>query len=316
MSDNPLAQGVTADSERELLLSEIVVGLKEARQFVKTDADRHAVRKLSEAVATHRLDLPRIPAVAQELMALSMDTNLSFEQLAEKVAQDQDLAARVLQVANSPIYTRTELNSLDRAVAQLGLGTFRDIVLGAVSDNAIYRVPGFDREVALERSTALKHARLAATFANFTHGKSLSGTAWLGGLLHDAGRVLVYRNLSVSRGPDGRRVRLSPKLLSVLLRRLHAPLGLYYARERKLPRSVRVAMAHDEDYGNVSAVDQPLALAVAVAQEIHNSPLPAGSPIQARKVCDGLGLVAEDAMLLEHIQGTARACLIEGQNRR
>jgi len=296
--------GLTADAEKEDLLSETAARLRELRTGLK-DADAvAALRTLSEAVARKRLDLPRLPDVAQELMTIDVGTELSFEELAKKVEKDQDLSARVLQVANSPIYTRTELDSLERAVAALGLPTFRNVVLGAVSDAAIYKVPGFDRYVAIERTRALKAQRIAAAFAKEQFGRSAAGVASLAGLLHDAGKVLVLRNLSIAtRRADGGRSKLPDALVQRMMEELHVPLGLYYARLRGLPRSVRVGMAHDTRMQGVHTADREVALPVAVAAAVVDSGLPGGSPIQARKVAEALCL--EDPGVVDAIQRAA-----------
>ena len=270
--------GLSAESERDALLREIVARLTEIRGTLKAEGDVHAVRTLAESVATKRLDMPRLPDVAQQLMLVDINSDFSFADLAQKIAQDQDLTARVLEVANSPIYTRTELDSLERAVGQLGLPTFKNVVLGAVADAAIYRVPGFQQEVRRERRKAMRTSRIAAGFAVKKYGNSQAGVASLAGLLHDAGRVLVLRNLGAAmRLPGGGRVRVTKDVAQQLMARLHMPLGLYYARLHKLPRSVRVAMAHDSSLTGVHPTDMPIAMSVAVAQAVCESTLPDGS---------------------------------------
>ena len=288
---DPFALGLSAESESQELLSETVSRLTDIRRDLTQSVDIAAVRILSEAVAMKRLDLPGLPDVAQELMTTHTATMLSFSELAEKVEKDQDLAARVLQVANSPIYTRVELDSLERAVGALGLPTFRNVVLGAVSEAAIYKVPGFEKEVTFQRRYALRASRIASSFAKDNYGLVAAGVASLAGLLHDAGKVLVLRNLSLAaRSVGGKRTRVSVPTTKILMEQLHVPLGLYYARLRGLPRSVRVAMAHDEEPHSVHAADREIALPVAVAMLVCRSALPDGSPIQARRVAEALAI--------------------------
>ena len=94
-------------------------------------------------------------------MGLNADSLLDYKQVAELISRDQDLVARVLQVANSPVYTSTPVTSLEQAIAVLGLEVFCSVVVGVVATSSIYMVPGFEDEVRRERQHAMEVANIA-----------------------------------------------------------------------------------------------------------------------------------------------------------
>src|SRR5690606_24897223 len=75
--------------------------------------------------------LPTLPAVAVELLQLMRSDKTTLKQIAKLVRSDQGLATRVLRTVNSPLYgLRQPCQSIDRALAMLGLSAVKSIVLG------------------------------------------------------------------------------------------------------------------------------------------------------------------------------------------
>lgn len=79
----------------------------------------------------HNCQMPTLPAVAQKLVELCYDENLTFAAMAQMLEVDPGLASRLLQVANSAYYgLRHKVTTLDRAVGALGLKHVKTIALG------------------------------------------------------------------------------------------------------------------------------------------------------------------------------------------
>ncbi|MCB2187211.1 MAG: HDOD domain-containing protein [Deltaproteobacteria bacterium] len=76
-------------------------------------------------------DLPTLPAIALELGRLAADPDSTVEQMVEVIKTDPPLAARLLRVANSPLYRGTQpVISLERAVLVLGFDQVSRLALG------------------------------------------------------------------------------------------------------------------------------------------------------------------------------------------
>ena len=76
-------------------------------------------------------DVPTLPMVAQKLVDLCHDENVSFQELGRVIESDPGLAARLLRVANSAYYgLRHKVSTLDRVLGTLGLKYVKTIALG------------------------------------------------------------------------------------------------------------------------------------------------------------------------------------------
>ena len=76
--------------------------------------------------------LPSLPVVVYDIMALIDAGDVDLTVLQRKVAQDQSLAARILRIANSPFYGFSgQINTIKEAVVVLGLQPIRNLVVAA-----------------------------------------------------------------------------------------------------------------------------------------------------------------------------------------
>lgn len=86
--------------------------------------------QLHQAVVTDQLRLPTLPEVALKIRNAVDKEHNSAQQIAEILSQDAALAARLLQLANSPLYrARSEIDNLHMAITRLGTRIVRDLVM-------------------------------------------------------------------------------------------------------------------------------------------------------------------------------------------
>lgn len=211
--------------------------------------------------------LPAIPAVVQELIQSFDNTALDSHHLAQKIGQDQALAARVLHVANSAFYgLPRQVGSIQEAVVVLGFGTVRSLVLSAGIIGAFSTAaPGnLDRQQHWQRGLAT--AILARAVAKCL--RLDAETAFSAGLLHDIG-ILVLDVCDHERfaalwqdtqaGENG--------LIEAERAALgfdHAELGAEVARRWKFPPAIEEAIRHH--YQPEHPPFQPLTGCVHVAR--------------------------------------------------
>lgn len=75
-------------------------------------------------------DLPTLPEVATKLLTLMSEEETSLGEIADMVAQDLSLAAKILRVANSSYYSFPgQIKSMHRAVSILGINPIRNLLL-------------------------------------------------------------------------------------------------------------------------------------------------------------------------------------------
>ncbi|HEU0187885.1 MAG TPA: HDOD domain-containing protein [Gallionellaceae bacterium] len=108
-----------------------------------------------EEVLARLHQLPSVPMVIQKLMDSFKDEDMDANALANMIARDQGLSARVLRVANSPFYgLPRKIASIQDAVLVMGFSGVRSLVLSAGIVHAFPEVPGsrFDRSAYWKRS--------------------------------------------------------------------------------------------------------------------------------------------------------------------
>ncbi len=142
-------------------------------------------------------DLPTIPKIAVLVAKLVDNPNTSASQVAKALTSDQALTARVLKMANSAFYgAPRRISTVTDAIVLLGMRTIRNMAM-AVS---CYDV--LDKEIksyAMRRGDMWRHAFCVGYAAQLIaqHSKyRATEEAFVAGLLHDMGKVVISRNLA------------------------------------------------------------------------------------------------------------------------
>lgn len=139
--------------------------------------------------------LPTLPAVAQRVLELLRDEDADLRQLAEVIACDPSLTAKMLRLINSSLYGMSrEIVSLREAVLYLGMNAVRSVAL-SFSFLAGMRplgpnVPELVDLWRLSLMNALASRRLATEAGGWDPEE-----AFLAGLVADCGVLLLYKAL-------------------------------------------------------------------------------------------------------------------------
>jgi putative nucleotidyltransferase with HDIG domain len=141
-----------------------------------------------EAIIEQSCDLPMIPSVAARVIALVIEPKTTAEEITHAILVDQALSSRVLKIANSSFYgCRRTINSIQHATVMVGFDTVRNIVVTA-STQSLYNHFGLTEKMLHDHSvcTAMAAHRVAVET-----GFKQTEQAFLGGLLHDIGKVIL-----------------------------------------------------------------------------------------------------------------------------
>jgi len=86
--------------------------------------------QLRKAIEQNKITLPTLPEVALKIRDAVEEDSSTAQQIAEMVATDAALSARLLQVANSPLYRgRVAIENIQMAVTRLGQKLVRSLVV-------------------------------------------------------------------------------------------------------------------------------------------------------------------------------------------
>jgi len=171
--------------------------------------------------------LPTLPQTLVELIAACNDSETNLAKVAEIVTRDATISARVLQLANSAFLgTRSSFSDTGQAVIFLGTDTVRNIAV-SVSVHEVfqsYRTPS-----GLSLARYWHHSLLTAVIA-VTLARRIEypqpAEAYLAGLLHDLGKLLLCRAFPGEYGELLSRAPVHPSEFAFLER---ARLGISHA---------------------------------------------------------------------------------------
>jgi putative nucleotidyltransferase with HDIG domain len=140
-------------------------------------------------------DLPPLPQVATRVMELIQNSKTTVKDLEQIIAKDQALTGKVLRISNSAFYgVRGEISTLSRAIVVLGFNALRSVVLTGASESLHQSAgSGFKDKMLWEHSLAV--ALAARTIAEECRYDAAE-EAYVGGLLHDVGKVVLDVNLT------------------------------------------------------------------------------------------------------------------------
>jgi len=142
-------------------------------------------------------DLPYEPGLLHDLFSLTTENSpASLESIGQTISRGQGLAARVLSMANSAYYgLQSEVSSVSRAVAVLGLKEVRNLVLtiGVVDLASKRKLPKkFDVAAYWMHQVGVgETARLIAQHAIKAGMNEDPDTLYTAGLLHDLGKLFI-----------------------------------------------------------------------------------------------------------------------------
>jgi len=147
---------------------------------------------LTVAVQKDRLILPTLPDVALKIRDAVERESSTAKDIADALAQDASLAARLLKVANSPLYrTRNPIEDLQMAVTRLGIRIVRDLVVG-LAMKQIFQATSDALDVHSRNiwSKSIDTAAISRMMATLVPGINPE-QALLAGLIHNVGALPV-----------------------------------------------------------------------------------------------------------------------------
>lgn len=192
----------------------------------------------------HLVDLPSIPVLMMEaLQCTASNPNLSH--LADKIAQDPPMVARILRIANSPFYGMSrEISTLREAIVLLGLNRVRDMLL-SVCFLKLMPVPHKDFDYPLLWHHSLAVADCARQLGMYTG--IAQDIAFTAGLLHDIGILVIVLQFPdeycrVIKGAHPDRVATERRIFGFD----HVEIGSKVVRHWNLPLAIQEAIEQHE----------------------------------------------------------------------
>lgn len=148
-------------------------------------------RQLRLAIEQNRITLPTLPEVALRIRDAVEQDNSTAQQIADMVTTDAALSARLLQVANSPLYRgRVPIENIQMAVTRLGQKLVRSLVV-SLAMKQIFQATTDTQDKRL-RKIWEQSVQVAAISRALAQSAGLNREqAMLAGLIHSIGSLPI-----------------------------------------------------------------------------------------------------------------------------
>ena len=135
--------------------------------------------------------LPPLPIIVERILAVTDSPNSSASDVARVLCEDQTVAAKVLRVANSPLYgSARRVTQISRAVVMLGSVAVRNLVVGVCAHDALAACGAGNAEHERLWGHSIATAAACDVLARRIRYEPPE-EAFVAGLLHDIGQLAM-----------------------------------------------------------------------------------------------------------------------------
>lgn len=194
---------------------------------------------VEERIAAGQVELPPANRVTQKLQVVTADRNFDMAEVEELITSDQALTADVLRAANSAFYGGlAEITTVRDATVRLGTPEVVRIAILATEKNQFQvRNPVLKALMPDLWSHAVATALGARWLARKLGFADLENEAFIAGLLHDVGNLLLVRVIDDITADGGVEFNLTRPLLLEILDSGHTRHGHMLAEHWHLPEA-------------------------------------------------------------------------------
>lgn len=201
-----------------------------------------------------------LPDIFHEVVEASKSPKTSAAHLAEVIGKDQSLSSRLLRLVNSAFYGfASKVDTLPRAVAIVGTVQIANLALGVTVTSVFKGIPAdfVDMQAFWEHSIAVG---VISRLLGVHMGIPIRERVFVAGLLHDLGRLVIYKNHAEQAQTLMSLAVNSPEPVSDLERKAwgftHADLGCLLLRQWRIPGTIQDIVAYHHSSGRSKATDE------------------------------------------------------------
>jgi HD-like signal output (HDOD) protein len=163
--------------------------------FTKYDNLEKTFRSdIGDKIKSAEIKLPELPSIVVELNEAVADPLASANDIAEVVNKSPSLAALLLKIANSAFYGfPSKIDNISRALILIGSKQIASLALGVSIMRNFKDIPKaiVDMEAFLRHSLACGLiSRILSAYMNISQTEQM----FVSGLLHDIGRLILYKD--------------------------------------------------------------------------------------------------------------------------
>ncbi|MFH1673170.1 MAG: HDOD domain-containing protein [Pseudomonadota bacterium] len=201
-----------------------------------------------DLIKKNYIKLPSLSPIFNQINEAINNPRSSATQVAKIISNDSGLSAQLLKLVNSAFYNfPSKIDTISRAVAIIGTKQLSTLALGTCVTSAFQGVPSdlINMRSFWEHSIACGIiARLISSYKNNINTERF----FLAGLLHDLGRLIIYKYLPAQAKQALLRARKTNNLLYKTEKEImgfnHTVMGSILLKEWKLPVILENTIRH------------------------------------------------------------------------
>ena len=251
---------------------------------------------LNSMVEDPNLVLPVLPEIADQVRKVMGNELNDFDAVAELVETEQGMSARILQVANSPIYAGLErIKSIQQAIGRLGIRETRNILMAVV----VQHLFSTNVRQLREMMKRLWLHSIATAYSNEMICQELgvkdSEDFFMMGLLHDIGKLLIIHLLQVGiEKGEWRESDITEDTVNQIMTIRHNDLGARLLEKWQYPGSFREVVRLHDDTTNIHFRSEAVLVTYfsnLLTRKVNFSLLPyEGDPLSDRTLANALNM--------------------------
>lgn len=188
---------------------------------------------LVDKINNDTLVLPTLPAIALKVRKTAEDPEADLNKMADVIALDPSLSARIIKIANSAYMSRSvKAESIQQAVTRIGLLQIRNTAMALameqlyVSKNAV--IKQYLEQIWQRNVNVMSNALvLFQLYVSRTKNRTLNAdTMTLAGLLHNIGVLPI-----LTEAERHQEMYANPKFLNLAFQKLAAQIGTVIVKE-------------------------------------------------------------------------------------
>lgn len=212
-----------------------------------------------------KLELPSLPDIALKVRNAASDPDVSIDEIVRIIEADPAMAARLIQVANSPINkTTAPIRGIRDTIMRLGLLATRNLVLGL----AMKQLFKADNPMLIDRMHELYEHSIEVAAICYAIGRRVrhpqQDYLLLAGLVHDIGVIPIIAHIeSTGLLIDSR------EELEGVIQKLRGTIGAMVVRDWGLPPDLVIVAEQAEQWSRKSG-DKPDVCDMVIIAQIYS----------------------------------------------
>lgn len=223
------------------------------------------LNELLAAVKEDRLELPTLPEVALRIREVVQNPDVNIGSLAQVIAKDAGLSARIIRIANSPMVRGSaKVENLQTAITRMGINYVKNLATGFAMQQIFQATSDvIDRRLRATWAHSLNVASIAYVIAkNFT--RIPADQAMLAGLTHEIGILPILT--AAEHKPD---LLNDAAAIERIIQKIHPQVGFAILKSWEFPPEIAVVpLLHAQLRRNSPKVD---CIDIVTAAALHAS---------------------------------------------